>query len=1170
MDPLWNGEPPYYTNHTSTYYHHHLNISPVSSSSITTTTTTMTQPDEVIVNGIGLIENDLVNIYHENNSNSFNFPRYETIECPYSETSIGYQSSTIEREPSTTSNNVNHESRDSLMDDSSYYYTEDGENPRTGRDVYFNNEENQAYVNSQYDMYNNIDELYNNNGGIRSSQRVPSTTILPEDPLNYHSIEEDDEPLVSEDQLQDEMDHFEDMLNKFSSNDNIIDEDCNNITCDDMLNCFETSIDDNFLKLFDSIESSPEVMSKNCLVSPVNDIFDEECLIGGVGEDDDDNIDDSKKNKTKNDNNSIINKRKCVTCCKEIIKDVFKLPQDKFKSIIYCSNSCIKQKLQEWYEKCKNNKAIEFQLYDDSSIKREVSSDCAYKFLKKSPFYVPVVNEKDKEDNSSQKKEEMLRNGFKKLTFKIFILLLKKSEVEAGKERMVRAFVNELERQIFEKFMGNDYCDYKKFARYFMHNQERPEKKILYLNLLRRRMSIGELLKMPLKEVKHGLKIKKENSQNNSNCSSNVFNENINDNKINKSQKRGICTPVKVIGNGKNSESHEGDPLSLVDSILGDTNDDTTSKHLNHLYDSNCKICQEKKIKEERLLRERDEAVAEREAKRKKREMEIEARIREEKMNLLKKETEEKKKMEKNLCNVILNNGSNDIPLTIYSIKNPDLFMLKDEMPKRFDNITLIKNVNALKEVFEISIESLTSRVMVCIVEANTTYDDGNFFKYRKYLFKERLGIVINFEDSSLLKSFSLIPLDSFADIPDLLFDLPGYEISLFDFSTKFVGVFILEDQKLLNIFTSPPKPPILNNINVICTKDKSDKKSSDSDNGIQSINQSNDAKTMEKVIHDSVSCQKETKDQSLSICQNDSNNIKNTPSIDWISVNKNTSRNETVSSPRASNLSPCTFKIPSLIMTEPPVPPSIELLSSTNFNKQQQSQNDSNGSGGKIGKRKKSRKNKKSKNNKKRSHEGSINQTNFRYGSPSIAIRRDFRSPINPYPHTRPDRRHQHNFIRENDDKRMLDDRYSHLHYNKSPLYQHSLSSNSLGGMYSPRSNTMLPTLPRYSFSTPPSYSSRPIPSLLKLEPYIKPLMDQPVILGPHFSHPSPSNASLYNSRIPQRLSCPQQTYSSHIHGPRPHQSSYYHPPSGNNKHHNYQQAQQSYHNSYSRSRRF
>ncbi|CEF69837.1 Hypothetical protein SRAE_2000448300 [Strongyloides ratti] len=1142
MDPLWNGEPPYYTNHTSTYYHH-LNIPSVSSSSITTTTT-MTQSDEVIVNGIGLVENDLVNIYHENNSNTFNFPRYETIECPYNETTIGYHSSNVERESSTTSNSMGHDNNDLINDP--YYYTEH-QNSQTGRNVYFNNEENQSYVNNHYDMYNNIDELYNDNGGIRNTQITSPTTILSEGPLNYNSID-DDEPLVSEDQLQDEMDHFENMLNKFSSNDNIIDEDCNDITCDDMLNCFETSIDDNFLKLFDSIESSPEVMSKNCLVSPTNDIFDEEYL--DVGGDDE----DEKKNKIKGDSTSNISKRKCVTCCKEITKNVFKLPQ-------------------EWYEKCRNSKTIEIQLFDDSNVKKEISFDYAYKFLKKSPFYIPVVIEKDKEDNSNEKKEEMLRNGFKKLTFKIFILLLKKSEIEAGKERMVRAFVNELERQIFEKFMGKDYCGYKKFARYFMHNQERTEKKILYLNLLRRRMSIGELLKMPLKEVKHGIKIKKENGQSSSSsCSGNLLQEIINDNKVIKNQKRGICTPVKVISSGKIPDSHEGDALSLVDSILGDTNDDTTSKHLNHLYDSNCKICQEKKIKEERLLREREEAVAEREAKRKKREMEIEARIREEKMNLLKKETEEKKKMEKNLCNVILNDGSNDIPLTIYSIKNPDLFMLKDEMPQRFDKINLIRNVNALKEVFEISIESLTDRVMVCIVEANRTFDDGNFFKYRKYLFKERLGIVINFEDSNLLKSFSLIPLDSFADIPDLLFDLPGYEISLFDFSTKFVGVFILEDQKLLNIFTSPPKPPILNNIKLTCTKDNDDKKCFDNDNTIENASKSNDIKAIEKVVHESVKCQKETKDQSSNMCQSDSDNTKDTTSSnDWIPSSKNTSRNETVSSPS------CNFKIPSLIMTEPPVPPSIELPSSAKFDKQQQSQgSSSNGSnGGKIGKRKKSRKNRKSKHNKKRNRECSINQNHSKYGGTLNNIRRDFRSPISPYPHNRPDRRQSNNYIRENDDIRKIEDRYNHLQhiqYNESPLYQHHqpLQNPSIGNIYSPRSSNMLPSIQRYSFSTSSTYNSRPVPSLLKQEPYIKPLMEQPIILGPQFNHPSPSNASLFTSRIPQGLSCPQQMFNNHIHGQRPHQNSYYHPPTGNNKQHSYQQAQQLYYNNYSRSRRF
>uniref|UniRef100_A0A0N5B3G6 Glutaredoxin domain-containing protein n=1 Tax=Strongyloides papillosus TaxID=174720 RepID=A0A0N5B3G6_STREA len=487
MDPLWNGEPPYYTNHTSTYYHQ-LNIPSVSSPITTTTTMTPSTTNEVIVNGIRMGENELVNIYQENNSNTFNFPRYETIECPYTEPpppSIGggYHSSTtpIQRGPSTTSNSIGHDNNDLINDP--YYYTEH-QNPRTSRNVYFNNEENQSYVNNHYNIYNNIEELYDggnnsegnvNDGGIRNIQRnSPPTTILSEPPINFTSLE-DDEPLVSEDQLQDEMDHFENMLSKFSSKD--LDENCPDLTCDDMLNCFETSIDDNFLKLFDSIESSPEVTSKNSLVSPINDILEDECT-DNAGDEEEEN----KKDKTKIDNNSN-GKKKCITCCKEIIKNVFKLSQDKFKSIIYCSSQCIKKKLQEWGEKCKNRKTIEVKLFDDDNVKKKMPFDDAYKFLKKSPFYVPVfIEDKGIEDgdssSDSDKKEEMLRNGFKKLTFKIFLLLLKKNEIEAGKERMVKAFINELERQIFEKFMGKDYCDYKKFARYFMHNQEKPEKKV--------------------------------------------------------------------------------------------------------------------------------------------------------------------------------------------------------------------------------------------------------------------------------------------------------------------------------------------------------------------------------------------------------------------------------------------------------------------------------------------------------------------------------------------------------------------------------------------------------------------------------------------------------------------------------------------------------------------
>uniref|UniRef100_A0A0N5B3G5 H/ACA ribonucleoprotein complex non-core subunit NAF1 n=1 Tax=Strongyloides papillosus TaxID=174720 RepID=A0A0N5B3G5_STREA len=695
-------------------------------------------------------------------------------------------------------------------------------------------------------------------------------------------------------------------------------------------------------------------------------------------------------------------------------------------------------------------------------------------------------------------------------------------------------------------------------------------------------MSIGELLKMPLKEVKHGIKAKKENGQSSSSISSSILYENISDscnnsnNKSIKNQRKNSCTPVKVNSNGKIPESHEGETLSLVDSLLGDTNDDTTSKHLNHLYDSNCKICQDKKSKEERLIREREEAVAEREAKRKRREMEIEMRIREEKMNLLKREMEEKKKMEKNLYNVTLHDGSHNIPLTIYPIKNPDLFILKDEMPRRLKNINHVRNINALKEVFEISIDSLTSRVMVCIVEADGNVGDENFLKYRKYLFKERLGIVINFEDSNLLKSFSLIPLDSFADIPDLLFDLPGYEISLFDFSTKFVGVFILEDQKLLDIFTSPPKPPILKNITKTTdAKESGDKKCCDKDSIRQDDDDGNDSKVTEKIINDDFKCHSENNDQpsSTPTCNIDKNI---TSSSDWMPMVSDTPKNETVSSPEPIITTHVGFKIPSLEMSEPPVPPSIELKSNSNVDVQEEEEEQPSQGGGKANKRKRSRKNRKSRNNKKRTRENSNNQSHSKFSGLSN-VRRDFRSPLGPY-HPRPDRRPGHNYLHDNDNVRMVEDRYNHVQsipYNGSPLYQHqpSPSSSSLnGGVYSPRNS--IPSLPRYSFSTPPSYNSRPILPLLKQEPYIKPLMEQTIVLGPQFNQPSPPNPSMYSSRIPQGISGPQSMYGNNVHGgqqqqQRPPQNNYYHhqQSSGNSKHHHYQQP---YYNNFSRSRRF
>uniref|UniRef100_A0A0N4ZD29 SET domain-containing protein n=1 Tax=Parastrongyloides trichosuri TaxID=131310 RepID=A0A0N4ZD29_PARTI len=1089
MDPLWNGEPSYYHDHTST-----------SSSTYYLVPSPMEMGNGEVSEG---------NFHHHGNNHqqdntTFSFPRYETVECSYAEQGIGGY-----HPISTTIENQNDL-------DENFLYTQEDDNALQRAPVYYNssnrnNEQNLPYINSsnnQY-MYNNIvvNDLY------EETSQTPNTLSST---VDYTSLEDEEEGIVSEGQLQDEMEHFEDMLNKFSSNDsdnNIIVDDFN---CDDMLTCFdEHSIDDNFLKLFDSIESSPDMGLKNDNLSPLmNDIFMEEDVC--IGDTKNDTIVEEDVN---NKVEEIKNNNKCITCSKDIVKNVFKLSKDKFKSIIYCSASCIKKRLEEWLGESKMREKIELKLLDDENVKKEMNFCDAYKFLRKSPFYIPVDVDKDENSDNNGRKETMMRNGFKKLTFNIFLLLLKKSEIEAGKDRMVKAFVNELERQIYEKFMGNDFCDYKKFARYFMHNQEK------------RRMPISELLVMPLKEVKNGIKNNKHNGTPNNLLLTNKC----------KIQKKSATNniPVKNVNNSsKINEIHEGDTFSLVDTILGDTNDDTTSKHLNHLYDSNCKICQDKKIKEERAIREREEMVAEREAKRKKREMEIENRMREEKMNLMKREMEEKKKMENNACNVTLYNGKVDIPITLYSVKNPDIFCLEKELPKRLEKVCTVKNINTLKDVFELSIDSLQRRVMVCMVEATSVLENENFNKYRKYLFRERLGIMINLEKTRTLKSLALLPLDSFADIPELLFDLPGYEISLFDFSNKFVGVFLLNERKLMDIILSPPKPPILSNTLQEERIIKDDKSNHIEDNVTSTINENSNCDTI-KLRTPKISNETSKDQHSTSHSNVEYGGFQ-------IKGDKQSGRTSTISSSNEAVSPVCSQNLKDETIDKNFVP-----------HHQTPTEESRKRKGGGKSERRRNRRNKKNKKAMNRNDVTKFNMNNM--NNLNNTPRNDFRPPSASY----------------YDDLRMSEERFnriSHMSFNNGSPMIHQLPSPSGIYSHSPRS---LQSGPRFSYpSSHNSYPSRgPVP-LMSQDPssYLQSqsMLEHCNMIRPRFS--SNQHIPLLSTSFP-RLSqgppqcLPMQQHPYNIQDQRNQHQGYY-PPNNNKKF--VQSQQQSYYNNLNRSRHF
>uniref|UniRef100_A0AC35UHY0 TFIIS central domain-containing protein n=1 Tax=Rhabditophanes sp. KR3021 TaxID=114890 RepID=A0AC35UHY0_9BILA len=439
----------------------------------------------------------------------------------------------------------------------------------------------------------------------------------------------------------------------------------------------------------------------------------------------------------------------CCVCGGKIGDTSFDVESHNVHLVIYCGASCVDKKLLESGQQEQKTKLVR---PNSKNVEKEMNSDEVRPFLILRPYYVPLLS------NNCQIIEST-RNAFR-VTGEKLLLLVKKEENVDVKELVVK-----IEAGMFNKW-AYDLDTYRKFARNFVHNHSKVEKKSLYQRLLKEKITVEMLFEMPLSRVKFGMSVIKKKA------------EPIVEVKPVQILVKEVVKPSvaikKVIPKNKKQK--------VLDDIQGKIVRETTRDHANHVFAVNCLKCSEKKRMEQMKIDEANKRLREKAADRQKK-LEENLRLR------LAKERETKAELEKKsfTCNLV--EGKTAMGIKLLPVKNISFSVLSDVLPLNLRPSTVYEDGFAY--FHEIAMKLLNSdyskTLVLCIVESPSVEAQDGFNEMKQMIRSKHEALGFDIVNIPELEYGTFLNVDSFSDIPDLIYEMPGQNLSRFDYSDKLI-----------------------------------------------------------------------------------------------------------------------------------------------------------------------------------------------------------------------------------------------------------------------------------------------------------------------------------------------------------------------------------------------